>query len=75
MDWQRKDEEKKLTGLENIACIAKINPPKRTFSKKIMTFEREVNESIHSFYRDPENQPFRVLLQINRLISLLGLHA
>lgn len=75
-NWQKKrEEEKKLGGLEHIPCIAKLNAPKKTFSKKIMTFEKEVNEDIYHFYRDPENQPFRVLLQINRLISLLGLHA
>lgn len=75
-NWHKKrEEEKKLAGLEHIPCIAKLKTPKKIFSKKIMSFEKEINESIHHFYRDPGNQPFRVLLQVNRLISLVGLHA
>lgn len=75
-NWhQKKEEDKKFAGLEKIACMARVNTAKKVFSQKILSFEQEVNEAIDTYYRDPENQPFRVLLQINRLISLLGLHA
>jgi len=53
----------------------RIEPAKREFSVKLTSFERAVNEDIAQFCRSSDDHPFRVLLQINRLISLLGLHA
>jgi hypothetical protein len=72
---QRKKEEEKNVGLEGVPVRARIEPSKRTFSSKLTSFERAVNEEIAQFYRTSDDNPFRVLLQINRLISLLGLHA
>jgi hypothetical protein len=59
-------------GLSNLPCKMKVEG-KNPFNNKILFLEKSLNQDIEYFMKNTiDNKSFRLLLQINRLIYLLG---
>ena len=73
---RRKEEERKILGLEGLECEGDATPPlQKIFSMEMAGLEQQLNRKIEEFVGGAENGAFRALLQMNRMISLLGLTA
>jgi hypothetical protein len=66
----RKEDEPRPANLP-LPCRLKLQS-RRPFSDRCLAIERAVNEDIGDFLKAGAANPFRILLQLNRLLSLFA---
>lgn len=68
---KKREEDRKLpTGLP---CKFQVKGENKNCPDRLLFIERSVNEEISEFLKTQEAQnPFRILLQLNRLLTLLA---
>lgn len=68
---KRKEEDKKIN--LDLPCKFTARIECKNIPQRILAIERAVNHEISPFFKGEEaNSPFRILIQINRLLTLLA---
>jgi hypothetical protein len=72
-DWHKKKEEEKKAFNLDVPCKFTAKVEGKAIPQRILAIERAVNHQISTFFKGEElNSPFRILIQINRLLTLLA---